>query len=162
MAAVDCATMTQVTEIHKNKSPVRRHFLAEWLEWRNLTPADLLDALNDPERSMDLGYIDKSQVYRWLKGQMPQPAMQRRIAEGLDLNDPADLLRAPDPIGDWFVEFVRGRSADEIERIQQTLQAAFPSTDKTGTDGQMGRRVVGSSSILFPRSSQVHQRGLPS
>lgn len=92
---------------------------------------DLLKLLNDDERSMDLPRIDKSQVYRWLKGQLPQPTTQRRLAEALGLDDPADLLRPP--LDDWFVQFFAGRSADELERLRQMLEAAFPP--KTGTNG---------------------------
>lgn len=93
---------------------------------------ELLAVLNDPERSMDLGAIDKSQVYRWVKGQMPQPAMQARLAGALGLDDPASLLRHPDD--DWFIEFFSGRSRDEIRRMKLALEAAFPRLEKTGTE----------------------------
>lgn len=94
-----------------------------------MTPPDLLDALNDPDRFSDLQQIDKSQVYRWLKGQLPHPPMQKRIADALGLDAPTDLLRHPDD--DWLAKFFRDRDSEEIERIKKTLESAFPR--KTGT-----------------------------
>lgn len=91
---------------------------------------DLLAALNDDERSMDLPRVDKSQVYRWIKGQLPQAPMQQRLAQALELNEPEDLLRQPED--DWFVQFYMHRSAEERARLRKMLEAAFP--DKTGTD----------------------------
>lgn len=91
---------------------------------------DLLRALNDEERSINLAAIDKSQIYRWLKGQLPQEEMQVRIAGVLDLDDPAQLLRPPE--ADWLMKFFEKRNADERARIRQMLEAAFP--EKTGTE----------------------------
>lgn len=116
--------MTDPVVIHQGKEPVRRHFLKEWLDDKGMTPTELLEALNDPERSMDLPGIDKSQVYRWLKGQMPQKAMQVRIAAALEMKDPAELLRAPQD--DWLTKFFEERSLEEKERARQMLEAAFP------------------------------------
>lgn len=116
--------MSDPVVIHQGKEPVRRHFLREWLAEKDMSPSDLLDALNDEERSMDLPAIDKSQVYRWLKGQMPQKAMQVRLAAALELSDPADLLRAPQD--DWLTKFFEERSVEEKERARQMLEAAFP------------------------------------
>lgn len=92
---------------------------------------DLLEALNDPERMSDLPIIDKSQVYRWLKGQMPQPAQQKRIADAIE-QEPEDLLRHP--LDDWIARFFSDRSTDEKERAKQMLEAAFPSR-RSGTTG---------------------------
>ncbi|MAU20648.1 MAG: hypothetical protein CMH13_08960 [Martelella sp.] len=125
--------MPNVTRIHKDKQPIRRHYIAEWLEARDMSPMELLAKLNDPERPMDLAEVDKSQVYRWLKGQLPHPAMQARIAGALDLeDDPSRLLRSPDI--DWMTHFFEGRSREEVERIRATLEAAFPK-QKDGTSG---------------------------
>lgn len=85
---------------------------------------DLLSALNDPDRSMDYPLIDKSQVYRWLKGQLPHGDMQFRIAAALSLEDPRDLFR--DPNEDWFAKFFAHRSEEELKRIRLMLEAAFP------------------------------------
>lgn len=127
---VEFATMANVSRIHQNKRPVRRHFIAEWLEARGMSPPELLEVLNDPERSMEHTEVDKSQVYRWLKGQMPHPGMQVRIALALGLDDPGKLLRPPE--ADWISEFFENRSREELERIRKTLEAAFP---RSGTDG---------------------------
>lgn len=95
-----------------------------------MTVPDLLRALNDDERSMHLPRVDKSQPYRWLKGQLPQAPMQKRIADALELDDPSDLLRSP--IDDWFAKFFRDRSDEEKARARRVLEAAFEAT-KTGT-----------------------------
>ena len=129
---VKSATMSDVPSIHAGRAPVRRHFLKEWLEHKGLSVPDLLVLLNDDERSMDLPRIDKSQAYRWMKGQLPQAPTQRRIADVLGLEDPADLLRPPED--DWFVRFFSRRSEAELRRVRDLLEAAFPD-EKTGTDG---------------------------
>lgn len=125
------ATMASVSRIHPGKQPVRRHFLNEWLEAKGMKPMDLLDALNDPDRMSDLPIIDKSQVYRWLKGQLPQAAQQKRIAQAIG-QEPEDLLRHP--IDDWLAKFFSDRTREEAERAKKMLEAAFPPT-LTGTDG---------------------------
>lgn len=117
--------MAKVTKIHQNKQPVRRHFLGEWLEFKGIEPMELVALLNDPERSMEFSEIDKSQVYRWIDGQMPQPRSQLRIAAALGFEeDPGKLMR--DPYLDWMSDFFRGRDADELRRIRTTLETAFP------------------------------------
>jgi transcriptional regulator with XRE-family HTH domain len=124
--------MAKVTKIHQSKSPVRRHFIAEWMEARGMSASDLVEALNDPDRFSELGYIDKSQVYRWLKGQMPQAAHQARIAAALGHeDDPSIILRAPE--ADWLARFFEDRSREELERMKTMLEAAFPR--KTGSGG---------------------------
>lgn len=125
---VKYATMPNVTKIHQGKQPVRRHFLGEWLEAKQMTPADLLDGLNDPERFSQLGYVSKSQVYRWLKGQMPNSSMQARIAVALGFeDDPSKFLSSPDI--DWMSDFLRDRSEEELKRIKVTLENAFPKSE---------------------------------
>jgi hypothetical protein len=123
---VNMQPMAKLTRIHQNKQPIRRHFINEWLAAKGLKPADLVDLLNDPDRSMDLEEIGKSQVYRWLAGQLPQPATQLRVADALEI-EPEALLRHPDD--DWVARFMEGRSQDEIQRIKNTLENAFPKKD---------------------------------
>jgi hypothetical protein len=131
-ALVKSATMSEPTKIHSGKEPVRRHFIKEWMEHLDVSVTDLLTALNDDERAMDLPRVDKSQVYRWQKGQMPHPAMQKRIADALGREDPSELLRPP--LDDWFVQFFMDRSAEERERMRKMLEVAFPK-GRTGTEG---------------------------
>lgn len=123
-----------VSEIHKGKTPNRRHRINEWLEARDMSAMDLLDLLNEADTS--LPPVDKSQVYRWLKGQLPQKHMQSRIAGALSIvdietgePDPNGIFR--DPTLDWFSQKVKDRSKDELERLRQLVDLAFPS--KTGT-----------------------------
>lgn len=116
--------MSEPTRIHQGKEPVRRHFLKEWLDERNMSPMDLLAALNDEDRSLDLPPIDKSQVYRWIKGQLPQEAMQVRIAAALNLDEPEDLQRSPED--DWLAKMFKAMTAEEKDRARKLLEAAFP------------------------------------
>lgn len=123
-----------VSEIHKGKEPNRRHFINEWLALREMDAMDLLRVLNEADTSLPA--VDKSQVYRWLKGQLPQAPMQIRIAGALEIvdvetgdPDPRGLFRHPDI--DWIARKVRGRSDDEIRRVRQAVEAVLP--DKTGT-----------------------------
>lgn len=99
-----------------------------------MEPMELLNQLNDADTS--LPPVDKSQVYRWLKGQMPQPHMQIRVAGALQIfdletgdPDPEGILRHPDQ--DWFARMTKDRSDDEIKRLKQMVELAFPP--KTGT-----------------------------
>lgn len=119
--------MNSLVRIHKGKQPISKHYLKEWLDERDMGAMDLLDEINkalpDP--------IDKSQVYRWLKGQMPHDDMLVRIAGVLSIvdaetgaPDPRGVLR--DPNVDWIAQKLRGRSEDEVERVKQILDAAFP------------------------------------
>jgi transcriptional regulator with XRE-family HTH domain len=107
------ATMQKPTRIHQNKTPIRRHFIKEWAETRNMTQADL---------ARELG-VDKSQTSRWWQGQMPQPAWQERIA-GVFAIEPDGLLRHPDQ--DWMARFFEGRAAEERDRIKQAMELSFP------------------------------------
>lgn len=130
---IDSATMATVSKIHGNKRPIRRHYLAEWLEARGLKAMDLVELLNDPERSSEYSEIDKTQVYRWLRGQMPQPAMQVRIAAALGFEDDPDKL-LQDPTLDWLSDFFRDKTEEQKEKAIQMLKLMF-SEDKTGTTG---------------------------
>lgn len=126
--------MKQVSKIHQQKTPNRRHYINEWLEIREMDAMDLLRALNEADTSLPA--VDKSQVYRWLKGQLPQHHMQTRIAGALSIvdvetgdADPAGIFR--DPNLDWFARKMQGRDKDEVNRLKQMVELAFPS--KTGT-----------------------------
>lgn len=119
--------MAKLTRIHQNKQPIRRHYLPEWLEAKGLKPMDLVNLLNDPDRPMELGEIEKSQVYRWIDGQMPGPANQKRIMGALE-EEPDALMRHP-IIDEWAGKFFRDRNMDELQRIKNTLEMAFPKRD---------------------------------
>lgn len=99
---------------------MRRHFLKEWLEVRDMQPMDLVDLLNE---SGEYEFLDKTQVYRWLRGALPQSANQRRIEAALEIEENA-LLRHPDQ--DWLAEFFAGRQKEETERIKQAMELAWP------------------------------------
>lgn len=127
--------MRQPTQIHGNKPTFRRHFLDEWLKERGMKPMDLVHALNEADTS--LPPIDKSQVYRWLKGQLPHMPTQVRIAAALELLDPVTnepdpqmLLRHPHQ--DWIARKLQGRSEEELDRARKAIELVLP--DRTGTD----------------------------
>lgn len=121
--------------IYQNRKTFRRHYLREWLAEREMTAPELVKALNEPDNE---SYIDKAQVYRWIKGQLPQHRMQMRIAAALSLTDPESGEPIPEllmrhPAEDWIARKLRGRSEEEIERARQAIELVLP--DKTGTDG---------------------------
>lgn len=135
--------MSKVTRIHPKKRLVvqnppkpRRHYIAEWMVERRMEPMDLLNALNDAA-SMDQPPIDKSQVYRWISGNKPQARFEQRIAAALNLLDPETgdpdpqmLLSHPAQV--WIARKIQGRPPEEINRIRQMVDLAFPVT---GTGG---------------------------
>lgn len=112
--------MAKVPKIHSSKQPRRPHFIEEWAERRNLSQADL---------ARELG-ADKSVVSRWFNGASPGADWQDRLA-ALFHCEPDALFRHPND--DWIKRFFEGRTAEEIEHIQRSLEIIFPKKD--GTDG---------------------------
>lgn len=111
-----------VTRIHKGKQPRRPHFIKEWAEARGYkNQNELAEALD----------ADKSVVSRWYSGTSPGEEWQEKLAE-LFHCEPESLFRHPDD--DWLTRFFRDRSVDELNRMKQMLEAAFPGKkDKTGS-----------------------------
>ena len=112
--------MNEIIRIHRQRQPRRPHFIPEWAERRQMSQADLAKEID----------ADKSVISRWFNGSTPGLEYQRKLA-ALFFGDPeqADsLFRHPDD--DWLTRFFRGRSKDEIERIKQTLEAAFPMRER--------------------------------
>ena len=110
----------------KNREPKSRglHFIVEWAERRGLKPVDFIDALG----------VDKGTVSRWFAGNLPHEDNIPRIAAFLEV-DVADLFRLPGD--DWMQRFFHNRSIEEIKRMRDTLEAAFPrrTEEKDGTNG---------------------------
>lgn len=108
-----------------------------------MSPTELLDLLNDPERSSEYPFIDKSQVYRWLKGQLPQAPMQQRIAAALGFEGQPEKLLQPPEFG-WIKDFFDGRSREEVARIRDTLTVAFPRSGTTGdsSDPELSEEIL--------------------
>lgn len=100
-----------------------------------MDPMDLVNALNEAE-DMSEAPIDKSQIYKWLKGQLPHAPTQLRIAAALELlnfetGQPDPELLLAHPSQDWIARKFKDRSTADFERAKQMLELAFP--DKTGT-----------------------------
>lgn len=112
--------MKKGTRRQLGSKTVRRHYIAEWLDARGLDPMDLLALVNE---DASLPPLDRSTVYRWVQGQMPQPTGQQRIAQALGLNT-GDLLHDPDH--DWVARFLEGRPIEERERIKQAMELSWP------------------------------------
>ncbi len=105
--------MAAITKIHASKQPMRPHFIKERVERRGLSQAEFAEEIG----------ADKSQVSRWFKGQSPGKEWQERLAAYFDCEE-EELFRHPDD--DWMARLLRGRGADEIERIRQMIEIAFP------------------------------------
>ena len=99
--------------IHPSKQPRRPHHIVDWAEKFGLTQAEIAEALG----------VDKSMVSRWFSGATPQEENQKKLAS-LFHTDAEGIFRHPDD--DWLTKFFQDRSRDEIERIKNTLEAAFP------------------------------------
>ena len=99
---VGCMTES-VTKIHglANRQPRRPHHIGDWMERRNLKPADLVREIG----------ADKSTVSRWLNGTTPNEEWQEKLA-ALFHCDREALFRHPDD--DWLTKMFRHRSADEM------------------------------------------------
>jgi transcriptional regulator with XRE-family HTH domain len=111
----------QPTNIHKGKTPIRRHFIEEWAKHYNYRKADI---------SREVG-ADKSLVGRWFNdGALPGPDYLEKLA-ALFHTETESLFRHPDE--DWIAKFFRDRSDAERERAKEILSLAFP---KTGTSDQ--------------------------
>lgn len=111
----------EVASIHRSKQPRRPHFIAEWAEMRGMSQADI---------ARELG-ADKSVISRWFSGSTPSVEYQERLA-ALFQCEPESLFRHPND--DWLSRFFANRTKDEVERMKQMLEAAFP-TKRNGTTG---------------------------
>jgi transcriptional regulator with XRE-family HTH domain len=108
--------MHNVIRIHKGKQPNRPHYIEAWAEKRGFErQADLAEELN----------ADKSLVSRWYAGATPNREYQEKLA-ALFYCDRESLFRHPDD--DWLSRFLQGRTRDEVEKIKQLLELAFPRT----------------------------------
>lgn len=108
---------------NRDDQPRSIHFIVEWAEKRGLKPVDFVNALE----------VDKGTVSRWFSGKLPAEANLPRIAAFLEIGID-DLFRLPGD--DWMQRFFQNRSIEEIKRMRDTLEAAFPRENKrSGTDG---------------------------
>lgn len=109
-------------DIHRSKQPNRPHFIPEWAERRGYkSQAELAEALE----------ADKSVVSRWYSGTSPSREWQEKLTALFHCEDREGIFRHPDD--DWLTRFFRDRSADELQRMKQMLEAAFPRSKRTGT-----------------------------
>lgn len=104
---------TEPSRIHPSKQPRRPHHIVDWAEKFGFKQVDI---------AREIG-ADKSVVSNWFSGTTPGVEYQEKLA-ALFHTDPEGLFRHPDD--DWMARFFRDRSRDEIERIKNTLEAAFP------------------------------------
>lgn len=113
--------MSNITEIHSGKTPVRYHFIPEWAAKRNLSQSDV---------AREIG-ADKSLVSRWWNGMLPKPDYLERLA-ALFGTDVHGLFR--DPEEDWLARFFRDKSEAQREQAIEMLKVLFKDLGKTGTD----------------------------
>lgn len=99
------------TQIHASKQPRRPHFIAEWMELRQVSQADL---------ARDLG-VDKSVVSRWLSGTSPGRENQERLNAYFGIEDREGIFRHPDD--DWLARQLRGLNRDEREQAKRIFES---------------------------------------
>jgi len=108
--------MAQVTQIHAGKTPIRRHYIVEWAERRQVTQADLVRATG----------ADKAAVSRWFNhGVIPSEKHIDNVASALNVEDVASLFRHPDD--DWLSRMFKDRDEEERLRMRQMIELAFPA-----------------------------------
>lgn len=113
--------MTQVTRIHKDKTPTRLHFLAEWADRRGLKQVDIVTVTG----------ADKSTVSRWFAGGMPETPYLWDVIGALNLDEePNAFFRHPDD--DWFKKMFAGRKQKEIDDAKKLVEI---NLGKSGTEG---------------------------
>lgn len=112
--------------IYEKRQPTRPHYLAELMERRGVTRADLIEAIG----------VDKGLLSKWLDERKPSTPgtkwaeeLGRFFAVGPDPEDFVDIFADPDV--HRIHRFLQGRDPNEIDRIMATLETAFPSK-KTG------------------------------
>lgn len=106
--------MTNITRIHQGKTPRRLHYIAEWMERRGKSGADLMREIG----------CDKSLVSRWINdGSIPSDKWIDTLAAALETT-PEGLFRHPDD--DWLSRWFKAHSEEERQRAIQLLKTAFP------------------------------------
>jgi transcriptional regulator with XRE-family HTH domain len=106
--------MARPARIHEQEQPHRFHYIVEWADHRRLKQADI---------TRELG-VDKSTVSRWFKGALPSEMHLIALAGLFAADEPAALFRDPDD--DWMARLLRGRTAEERQRVRTILEAALP------------------------------------
>ena len=118
----DAAQVAHMTtdSIHRSRQPRRPHHIEDWAKRREMSQADI---------AREIG-ADKSVVSRWFNGTTPGVEWQTKLAALFQLDDPEALFRHPDE--DWISRFFANRKREEVEKMKQMLELAFP---RTGTKG---------------------------
>lgn len=102
--------MSRPTRIHSDKAPHRLHFIEEWAKRRGFKKAAHLAAELD---------VDKSQVSRWYKGQIPRDDMLDRIAAAFQLDDVRSLFRHPDD--DWLSRLFADSAPEDQADLKELI-----------------------------------------
>jgi len=111
--------------IYAGRQPTRPHYLAALLRAKNVTRATLIEELG----------IDKSLVSRWLDEDRPTTPgrhWQKELGRYL-ASDPDDFVDIfTDPNVSRFQRLTRGLSAEQVDQMLSSLEAAF-KIKKTGS-----------------------------
>lgn len=112
--------MSNPTQIHGDKTPIRVHFIVEWAEKRNLRQVDIVREIG----------ADKGLVSRWFDGTVPKPDYLEKLAAlfGTTIHG---LFRHPDD--DWLTRFFNDKTEKQKESAIQMLKLWFDN-QKTGTN----------------------------
>jgi transcriptional regulator with XRE-family HTH domain len=106
-------SMGNAVTIHTDKAEARVHFIAEWLEHRGLSQADIVREIG----------VNKGTVSKWCSGALPGEDNLRTLAAFLEV-EPVELFRHPQD--DWITRFFMNRSTEQLKQMVATLNAAFP------------------------------------
>lgn len=110
-----------LVEIYPKRQPRRPHYLGRLMELRSVSRRQMIE---------DMAGLDKSLLSRWLDKNDPSTPgrdwaekLSQYFAVAPDF-DPVDIFTDPDL--DWLARLLRGRSAEEKDRIKAMIEAAFP------------------------------------
>ena len=118
-------SMAKVTPRQKSGPP--RHFIREWRKHRNLTMEQLAEIIGVTQGA--ISQLERGQT------NYTQPMLEA-LADALHCRPYDLIMRTPEEAAadDWLAHFFRNRNIDELKRIKQMLNAAFPEDEeKTGT-----------------------------
>ena len=106
--------MTKKEKAIEPEAVWRLHYIRERAELKKLKQSDLVRATG----------ANKGTVSRWFAGSLPRDEYLPAITSFFGLDQPSRLFLPPED--DWIIDLTRGRTAEELKKIQATIEAAFP------------------------------------
>lgn len=101
--------MATTTRIHAGKTPIRIHYIKEWADKFEVTPAEITQKTG----------ADKSLISRWFKGTVPGERYLVQLKDIFGLEEVSSLFR--DPEDDWIARWFRNRRSDHMQQVLRLM-----------------------------------------